>query len=203
MSHRTRRAHPLAALIAVFLVLTQSRAQAHLVTTGLGPLYDGAGHLVLSPECWLVPLVLGLLAGLRGQAAGRRAVLWMPAAWLISGVAGSLITLKISFPASTLIFLILGLLIAMDRALTVRTVGIIAAIVGVIQGLLDGLSMPWREGGVLAVLGSAAAAWILLTLVTGFVVAMQRPWQRIVGRVVGSWIAAIGLLMLGWWIKQG
>ena len=30
------------------------------------------------------------------------------------------------------------------------------------------------------------------------VVALRAPWTRIAVRVAGSWIAAIGLLLLGW-----
>jgi hypothetical protein len=32
----------------------------------------------------------------------------------------------------------------------------------------------------------------------GGVVSLTPPWTRIVVRVIGSWLAAIGLLMLGW-----
>ena len=39
--------------------------EAHLVTTGLGPVYDGIGHLVLSPEDWVPVLALGLFVGLK------------------------------------------------------------------------------------------------------------------------------------------
>ena len=46
-------------------------AQAHLVTTGLGPIYDGVGHFFLSPEDVLIAIALALFAGMRGPAAGR------------------------------------------------------------------------------------------------------------------------------------
>ncbi len=45
-------------------------AEAHLVTTGLGPVYDGVGHLMLTPEDLVPVIALALFAGLRG--AGDR-----------------------------------------------------------------------------------------------------------------------------------
>ncbi len=45
------------------------------------------------------------------------------------------------------------------------------------------------------------AIWLLpvtFPLVMAFVVCLREPWTRIAVRVAGSWIAATGLLMLGW-----
>ena len=41
-----------------------------------------------------------------------------------------------------------------------------------------------------------AALFVLVMLVVAFVVALLQPWTWSVVRVAGSWIAAIGLLML-------
>ena len=57
--------------------------------------------------------------------------------------------------------------------------------------------------GILGLLSIMAALFVFVTLVTAFVVALQRPWTRVVVRVAGSWIAAIGLLMLGWSLRGG
>jgi hypothetical protein len=43
-----------------------------------------------------------------------------------------------------------------------------------------------------------AMLFVLVTLVSALVVSLGKPWARIAVRVVGSWIAAIGLLMFGW-----
>ena len=47
--------------IAVLLLLQRS-AQAHLVTTGLGPVYDGIGHFCLAPDDSIPVVALALLA---------------------------------------------------------------------------------------------------------------------------------------------
>ncbi len=41
-----------------------------------------------------------------------------------------------------------------------------------------------------------------MTLVAGLVVSLKVFWARIAIRVLGSWIAATGLLMLGWTLRR-
>jgi hydrogenase/urease accessory protein HupE len=52
-------------MTAVVLTGSARTAQAHLVTTGLGPVYDGISHFLLSPDDLIPVLALALLAGLR------------------------------------------------------------------------------------------------------------------------------------------
>ena len=40
----------LAAAIALWIALWPTALEAHLNSTGLGPIYDGGSHLLLSPE---------------------------------------------------------------------------------------------------------------------------------------------------------
>jgi hypothetical protein len=49
-----------------------------------------------------------------------------------------------------------------------------------------------------ALFGIAGLLFVLTALVVAFVVELRQPWSRIAVRVLGSWIAASGLLMLGW-----
>ena len=61
---------------------------AHLVSTGLGPLFDGIGHLIVTPEDLLPVIALALLAGLGGKEYGRLVLFVLPAAWLAGGLIG-------------------------------------------------------------------------------------------------------------------
>jgi hypothetical protein len=61
----------LAAAIALWIALWPTALEAHLNPTGLGPIYDGCLHLLLSPEDLAPALALALLAGLRGAHYGR------------------------------------------------------------------------------------------------------------------------------------
>jgi hypothetical protein len=42
---------------------------------------------------------------------------------------------------------------------------------------------------------------VVVALLAGPVVVLRATWARVVVRVAGSWIAAIGLLMLGWTVR--
>jgi len=55
--------------------------------------------------------------------------------------------------------------------------------------------------GSLGLFGIMATLFVLVALVSAFVVSMKPPWTRIVVRVTGSWVAAIGILMIGWFMR--
>src|SRR5208283_5158995 len=79
-----------AALVAIGLMLAPGAAEAHLVETGLGPVYDGVAHFALSPE-YCVPIVgAALFAGLRGKVQARSAIILLPLCWLIGSLLGGL-----------------------------------------------------------------------------------------------------------------
>jgi hypothetical protein len=47
----------------------------------------------------------------------------------------------------------------------------------------------------------ACGVFVIAALVAGQVATLKKAWARIVVRVAGSWIGAIGLLMLGWAVR--
>jgi hypothetical protein len=55
--------------------------------------------------------------------------------------------------------------------------------------------------GALGLVGIAATVFVLVALAAALVVALRAPWVRIAVRVAGSWVAATGLLMLGWSLR--
>src|SRR5664279_6134020 len=88
MQHEPNSRLPLYAFLAFAFLMYVAPAQAHLNSTGMGPLYDGLTHFLLSPEDFVPVLALALLAGLRGAAYGRWALFTVPAAWLLGGFFG-------------------------------------------------------------------------------------------------------------------
>jgi hydrogenase/urease accessory protein HupE len=179
------------------LLCSPSRAFAHLVTTGMGPVYDGIGHLLMTPEDLVPVLALALYAGLRGSIAGRRAMFLLPIAWFIGGLAGSMVNNVAMLPIPAMSFLILGGLVAADLCMPDTAVTGLVIALGLVHGFLNGAAL--REGaGTLGLFGIMAMLFVLVTLVSALVVSLGKPWARIAVRVVGSWIAAIGLLMFGW-----
>lgn len=186
------------------LAAIPSSAQAHLVNTGFGPIYDGATHLLLSPEDLLVVLALGILAGLRGKEFGRSVLFILPGAWCLGGILGLPQSEEILLPVvATLSYLILGVLAAADRKLSLIVIQALAGVMGLLHGFLNGSAMAAADLGASGLLGIAVVAFVGVTLVAAFVVSLRPDWTRVAVRVAGSWIAAIGLLSLGWLYRSG
>ena len=76
-------------------------------------------------------------------------------------------------------------------------VGCLAVGTGLSHGYLNGTAMT-AGSGLLCLVGIAAAVFVSVTLLTAFVVSLEAPWARVAVRVSGSWVVAVGLLMLGW-----
>jgi hydrogenase/urease accessory protein HupE len=115
-----------------------STSAAHLVTTGMGPVCDGIGHLLLTPEDLVPVLALAFFAGLRGAVAGRRTMFLLPAAWFVGGLAGSVMNTATAVPIPAVSFLILGGLVAADLSLPPSAVTGLAIVLGLVHGFLNG-----------------------------------------------------------------
>lgn len=188
---------------AVALLLGAGPAQAHLVTTGLGPLYDGAAHFALSPADLVPVLALALLAGLRGPQAARWMLFALPPAWLAGGVAGWHAGFLPGDVLPAVSFMVAGGLVAMDAALPAPILAGLAGLVGLGQGLAYGAAMAEGDASWPALAGSAAAVFVTFALVAAVVVPFRSRLARTVVRVSGSWIAAAGVLLLGWALRRG
>ena len=177
-------------------------ADAHLNATGMGPIYDGLMHFVTSPEDLVPALALALLAGLRGAPYGRRAMFTLPVAWLLGSLFGLSASLfNVSTLWASLWFLLLGGLVVADVKLSPRSMTVLAALLGLVHGYVNGTGMGLSAPSIVAALGLAAAVFVLVVLIAALVVQLRAHWARIAVRVGGSWIAASGLLMLGWSIR--
>jgi hydrogenase/urease accessory protein HupE len=200
------------AAVSALVLAAPTVAHAHLVTTGMGPVYDGIGHWSSTPEDILPVLAVAILAGLRGPAAGRQAMFALPVTWLIGGLVGMLIpsTPELSRPVLSGIiaatFLVPGLLALSDLAVPTTLVTAVVAFVGLIHGFFDAGGLR-EEGaatsvGILQIIGMSVILFVLVTLLSALVMSLRKPWWlRIVARVAGSWIAAAGLLLLGWSLR--
>ncbi len=201
-SFNTRR-YSVCALLA-YTMLSPLTAAAHLVNTGFGSVYDGIGHFFYSLEEFLLLVLLVFLAGLNGTKAARSAVFVVPCAWAAGAVAGLLFDSNIStssagWPLATGM-LILGAGVALDRALALPVLHGILALVGFGVGAVSGSGLSRLPDAWLLLAGNLLAQWVTLTWLSAIVVfAVGRAaWLRIGVRVAGSWIAATGILLLGW-----
>ena len=189
-------------VIATLLLATTSEAHAHLINTGLGPFYDGLTHLFVTPEDLLPVIAVALLGGLRGASFGRMLLFVLPVAWLAGSFAGRWVPASLTLPALTAaVTITLGVLVAIDRPLSLTLVAGCGILLGLLHGVLNGIEwakLPLISG---SPVGVAVALFVLVSLLAGQVTTVRAAWARVAVRVAGSWIAASGLLMLGWSLR--
>ena len=161
---------------------------AHLVPTGLGPWGDGMARLVLQPLDLVLLVALVLLAVQSGRPWLDRLALLLPLSWLVGGLGGLVVgrELPLALPCAALVTAV-GVLVTLGPALRLgeRFLRGGTAALPLLFGLAAGSSLAGHGGALQALLGEAVAIAVVTAL-----------------RVVGSWIAASGLLMLGWLSRQ-
>ena len=190
---------PLVVLALAAGLAAPSRTHAHLLSTGFGPFYDGLAHLFVTPEELLPVVALALLAGLHGPRFGRAVLFTLPVAWLTGSVIGLLVAPQVTLPvAAAAITVALGGMVAAGTALPLALVVGFAVALGVLAGGLNGIALATARASALGAAGVTSALFVLVALLAGQVTAVRALWARVAVRVAGSWIAAIGLLMLGW-----
>ena len=164
---------------------------------GLGGFLSGLLHPVLTPTHALALLGLGLLVG--QQPLGRR---WNPVVLFVAALAAALLALAFAVgetPANDVLLgavAIIGLLVAAAPRLPLLIVGPLATVVGAAIGLDSPPEVVSLEEAVAALIGTGAGALIVLALVIAGASRLQRDWQRIGVRVLGSWTAASALLAI-------
>jgi hypothetical protein len=155
---------------------------------------DGAWHFVLSPDQFLPMAAFALLAGLRGPVHARRLMFVLPVAWLVAVMVAIPLPAGWASAAMAAAFLLTGGLLAADIKLTQTLIAILAVMLGTVSGGVYGA----EDGSLLASLGAAATIFVLVALVSSAVLSLRAGWRVIAVRVLGSWTAATGLLLVGW-----
>lgn len=177
------------------------RAHAHLVSTELGPFYDGAAHPLVTPDDLLVILALAALAALRGADGARRALLGLCGAWACAtAVAFAWGGRTVDAPPLVVAVLLvtLGIATALKRAPSPALLFALGSAIGVLHGFENGSAARAADGVWLSALGIATGVSVLAILSAALGVYLERRGATLALRVAGSWIAAIGLLFAGW-----
>jgi len=191
--------HRLAA--AAVLLLAPSAAQAHLVNTRLGDFYGGALHPLTAFEEVLPWLALAALAALQGAARARWLVVVFPLS-LFAGCALSQLLPAPSFVPAIAVALIAitGLAVAAAVSLPLPVLLGLAAVMGFVHGLQNGQAMTATTDQLLFIFGVTAIGYGVMTIATGAAIAFLRgvgSWRPIVLRASGSWVAAVGIMVMG------
>lgn len=189
------------------VTLLPDAAQAHLVVTGMGPIYDGIVHFGLSPEDYLPVVALAFYAGLRGAVTARWSLAALIIAWFIGGTLAmfglALPALVVSTTTAAL-FLCIGGLLASNIDMGRDQVWAVAGVaLGLVRGNAGFASTAFSMAHVFTLTGMTASVFVVFALAVSMTLPLQRGWLIVAARVSGSWIAAIGLLFLGWIIRYG
>lgn len=199
-----RRRHLLG--IAAAVAVAPAVAQAHLVVTGMGPLYDGVTHFGLSPEDFIPVIALGLFAGLRGPSTARLLLATLPTAWL----AGGLLALVGANAPTTLLsaatagaFLVIGGLLAADTPLPASLNAVAAAALGLVRGGADLSATMLNAHHLGTLLGMGASVFTIFAVAASLTLPLKRFWTIVAVRVGGSWLAALGVILAGWVWRYG
>jgi urease accessory protein len=196
------RPEPLAkAVLFVVLGSFAASAQAHSTVKGVGDLYAGLLHVLTGLEHVLPFVALSLLAGQRGLRAQAEAVLLVFPVCLMTGASAALWLP----PVPGLMFfnmasaILLGGLVASAWPLPAAFFYGLVVVFGISHGFANGEAISGAIRAYLFILGIGLAGLAVLaygTLMVDFLLRRKTGWITIAVRVAGSWIAAIGVLVL-------
>jgi hypothetical protein len=171
-------------------------ALAHSPIMGVSGIPGGALHAVLIPEHGLGLLALGLVLGQQAWPQ-RRDVLLIFAALLACGLIAAAFAIGESLAADVLLTAtgVLGLLIA--AAWMPPALGwVLAAIAGLTFALDSRPEVTSFQEAIEMLIGSGVAAVGIVTAISELSFRLRGGAQVLVSRVLGSWIAAIAILVL-------
>lgn len=176
--------------------LPDAPAAAHLVGPG-HPLAAVLRHPAFEPLHAAAMLALGLSAGQQAPRAG-----WIMLGAFALATAGGAVAAGQEFlpplraPAVAATLIVFGALAALHQRLPWWAGAMLAGTAGVYQGALGTLAH-WQGGtGPYPASEIVVAALLLPMLALQFERRLRVGWLKIALRVVGSWIAASGILLL-------
>lgn len=191
---------PRGALLALAsgMVFAADAAHAH-TTKGIGDFHAGFLHPMTAPEHVIAFVALGILASQMGRPALRA----LPVAWIaaaVGAIAALWVPMNDAFTLVNILSIIaFGSLIALAWGCPPILLTLLLAITGLTHGLANGSAMASPIKPYLFIPGFLVA--LVLAVGVGIVAAdaaLERKvdWMKIAVRVSGSWIAAVGILVL-------
>ncbi len=186
----------------ILLAGMSTTAQAHLVDTRLGDFYGGMLHPLTAFEEILPWLALAILAAFQGPKRAR----WLLAVFPLGLLAGGILSLVLPNPlfipaVSVALIAITGLAVAAAINVPLPVLIGLAAIMGLVHGYQNGREMTVTTDQLLFISGVTAIGYAVVTMTTAGAIAFLKGgaggWRAIALRASGSWVAAVGILVLG------
>ncbi len=171
---------------------------AHSVSKRFGDFYGGMLHPISALEHLFPILALALLAGQQGKREARWTLFFFTITFFVGAVfAAGEGASDIVIWLNRASFLGFGALVAMEKRLRARILVVIALVFGFTHGYENTGDLPNSVAFHLFLPGLVATGVSLVAIGSASTVVLGRPWQKIAVRVVGSWITAIGMLVIG------
>jgi hydrogenase/urease accessory protein HupE len=190
-------ARPRSPIAAALALLVCSPAHAHGMFTGFSGFWNGVFHVFISPEQVIGIFALGCAIARLGTSALQRPLLAHMLA-LPAGALAGLYALPPELEATRALPLLFAGIILIDpgeKTAAFPKLSIAAAAFA--AGIACGAGVPPSDTRLTFAAGTLLGA----VAVTGFALAgwerFYRPQLRIATRIAGSWMAAIGVLLLG------
>ena len=184
-------------LLGVLIALWPGTAAAHPLP-GVGDFYAGMLHPLMTMEYALPLVALSLLVGQQRREAAIPMLAVIPATLVLGAVGG----LFVPVPAGVAwvnigSMAVLGVMVAVNLRLPVMVAVVVSALPGATIGWANGAEVDDQMSAYRFIPGLALAGLMLTTYGVGCMRRLQKPWMSFGFRVVGSWIAAVAVLMLG------
>ncbi|MBG0812461.1 HupE/UreJ family protein [Methylosinus sp. H3A] len=189
---------------ALFFLLYAKTASAHIIGARLGDFYAGAVHPLTDLKDVILWFALGILAGSLGASNARSVLLLFPfglLAGLTTGMTMNATSEGALVAAGALV--LLGLLLALELRIHGGLLCAIALGLAAARGAANAGAVGPETNRLLFAAGLAVAGYVIIALVMASTLAFRgagtatQTWRRVAIRVLGSWIAALGLMMGG------
>ena len=185
-------------LVCLLALVVSEPALAHSPIEGISNFYNGLLHPVLVPAHLLLLLAVGLFLGQQGPKRIKLAlgvfsvatIVGLAMAWFSIGNAMETLILALSA--------VVGLLVVASVQTALFWSVVIALLAGFFLGIDSAQEELSGKEKLLSLFGSGVAIYFLVL----YPIALadyfnKKAWQKIGIRIVGSWVAASSLLVLG------
>jgi urease accessory protein len=187
------------------LAFSTAPASAHIMMEGAGEITNGALHPLMTPAHVLVLLAAGLLCGqnARDKDANPLRVFAPVLAVALLATLAPFLSGELWEPVVIGMSVVLAALVALGIRLPRVAVMVLTILPAVVLGLDSGA----EAETVAAKVKTLAGTWVTASALVFYVSACAsnaegKPWARTAIRVLGSWIVAIGLMVLAFALKK-
>ena len=165
---------------------------------GVGDFYAGMLHPVVTIETVLPLIAFSLLAGQQRRETAAYLLATFPAALIV----GALLATRGNAPAYLGVIQLtltagFGVLVALGRRVPSWLLNALGTVLAICVGWGNSSEVFGQVSRFRFIAGLAVVGLLLLVYGNGLVRNLKREWTQIAVRVVGSWIAAVSILVLG------